>query len=409
LLTRRKAKTTAANNVEEDEDEEQQDDQVHVRIMCLTAFPLPLNWQPSVGSTTATSAAAAAPVTPLLHLVVTGDSAGVIKVWLIDAASSVSSRASHFRLLLESAAHDCTVLSLTHLLLRGSGSASAEDDVADVLLFSGGTDGGVLVWSLRAAVSSALAATSLPFTASSPSSSASAPKAAASSPLEPLLQPAAAFQQHQSGVDCLCAAWVIPADAQDPLAANTINSDSRRHFVLFSGGDDQSLSLCGGSVAPALTSSTSSSSLSSSVPFLLHGLWSCVHPLAHLSAIKGLTFDAATRRLYSVGFDQRLRCWSVQQQPETKTEQAQEGGGGEGGAAAEEGPQAKEAVSPPLALVSLGQAVVDVWDVTTLRAVTVGRTPAAASSDAAPLLAIAGQGMQLLQPVGIVETDQITD
>ena len=102
-----------------------------MRIMCLTAVPIPTQCLGSASSAGVSSSSSPAPSS--LHLVVSGNSVGVLKFFLFD-----SSRASS-RLLAECPHHKYNVLSLCHIVIGG-----------DVLIFSGATDGWIRVWSVEA-------------------------------------------------------------------------------------------------------------------------------------------------------------------------------------------------------------------------------------------------------------------
>lgn len=168
-----------------------------VRIMCLTAAPIPAEWIAS-----GTSAASPTASSPSLHLVVSGNSVGVVKFFLFDSARH------SFRLVAECPHHHYTLLSMAHVVLE-----------SDVLVFSGATDGWIRVWSVRRLVERAI-------------HSADATTPPAPTPTAAAFDPVHSFQAHASGVDCLSA---------QRLSAPAEGTSS---FLLMSGGDDEAIHAC---------------------------------------------------------------------------------------------------------------------------------------------------------------------
>jgi WD40 repeat protein len=214
-----------------------------VRIMCLTAVPVPSEWMPSNLRATA------------YHLVVSGNSVGVIKFFLFDSTRHT------FRLIAECLQHHYTLLSITQVVLG-----------SEVLVFSGATDGCIRVWKVRELVESTL-------------------KADASSTASTTFDSIHSFPAHASGVDCL---------AVQPLAS-AVDGQPASSFRLFSGGDDESIH--------ALTARFNSES--GQLEHLATRSW----PNSHNSAVKSLALlDSA---LFSVSYDQRLRVWTIPRAVET--------------------------------------------------------------------------------------------
>jgi len=321
-----------------------------LRIMCVTAFPVPTRWLLSASSSLSLSLNS-------LHMVVTGNSAAVIKFYLFDASSA------RFMLLAESAAHRFTLLSLTHLSTHGEDAA---------LVMSGATDGRVMVWDVRRLVQRALMAM------------VEGAVPCSTTPLLPPPAPLLVHTLHQSGVDCLHALPLPP------------NSRGLPGFVLFSGGDDEAISILTAAIeleSSSSSTSVSSSSSSSSSPSNLHcesplklsHVWSTTLPSCHSSAIKSL--DVAGDYLYTVGLDQRVRRWKWQL-VDQEQESALEKDGSTG-------------TDCQVSLSCEGEYFVDISDVSSLRLLppssVFGHADRHLLHTRAPLLLLAGQGFQCMQ------------
>lgn len=276
-----------------------------IRIMCVAAVQTPTKW---------TTSERDASVGPPLHLVVTGNSLGVVKFYLFD------SQRPSFRLLAECPQHAYTILSIVHLLI---------DD--ELIIFTGATDGRIMAWSVKDMV---MRATSTARETDEPIA------------LEPILR----HQAHQSGVDCLSVTAVTPS-----------SSSASRTFRLFSGGDDEAIGVLTGTLAGAHDANP------------IQAVWSHTWPNAHCSAVKSMTTEGD--RLYSVGYDQRVRVWTL------STQQIACG-------------------FCTVQIRAAGAALLDVWDVSTIRSVPSALAPplaASAGTSASPLLLVGGHGMQIMQ------------
>ena len=288
-------------------------------------------------------------------------------------------RRQAWTLLAELRHHTCPVISLAHPAggapgprICPGGHPGGESATAQrQLLFSGGTDGGIAIWDVSAAVSAAAER--------SCGSADSAGGAAAAAKLAPL---AVLQGVHQSGVNSLAAAWLPcrSADSAQPAAddaATAVAASSSpatngvlpaagsahaacgpRMAVLVSGGDDQAVALTavvvgadrtapqpedGMTDAPAAAAVASDASAASGAAGATHAeaqQREAAHIVvgepqrlqnAHASAVRGVWTDGDAA--FSTGLDQRVRRWRIVARPADGTDRSSSGdssGGGSG-------------------------------------------------------------------------------
>lgn len=188
--------------------------------------------------------------------------------------------------------HACPVLCTVHCKLETGGRERH-------LLLSGSTDGCVALWDLT------------PLVAAYQSSGAE--DGWAPPQLAPLL---ALPSVHQSGVNAVAAAPLQPA------SGGSSGQGGPASVLLFTGGDDQALCFVrleveassGGcsSRGPGSGSSNGEDAaaiVGSSDRLHCRVAWSVPLPNAHSSAVRGVWTDGMAS--FSVGLDQRVRCWKL--------------------------------------------------------------------------------------------------
>jgi hypothetical protein len=354
-------------------------------------------------------------------------------------------RRQAWRLLAELRHHTCPAISLAHLasgapgptVCPGSHPGGEPATAQRQLLFSGGTDGGIAIWDVSAAVSAAAER--------SCGSADSAGGAAAAAKLAPL---AVLQGVHQSGVNSLAAAWLPcrSADSAQPAAddaATAVAASSSsatngvlpaansahaacgpRVAILVSGGDDQAVALTvlavgagciapqpeGGLIGvPAGAAAAWDSSAASGAAGALHAEaqqreaahivigepWRLQN--AHASAVRGVWTDGDAA--FSTGLDQRVRRWRI------VAEHADNGGGGNSSGSrtfsyASGSRAGDSAASPQVAAESRGRAAGGLQLVEQAAEVVQVLEPSclavAPGSGGTFLVAVAGRGLQIL-------------
>jgi WD40 repeat protein len=199
---------------------------------------------------------------------------------------------------------------------------------------------------------------------------------AASPPSSSPWLPLFSFAAHQSGVNSLVATVPPPGGADD----------GTRRLLLFSGGDDEAVCAMGGSVECGAVGAAASS---------LRDCWSTSLPHAHQSAVRALALhwppavaasgamvdpsSSPSALLFSAGYDQLIRVWRVDQEADGESRSG-----------------------PAVCLRAVSAAPADVWDAAALTLVPQGRPQSQPpiqrhSCHWSPLLALGGQGLQLVQ------------
>jgi WD40 repeat protein len=206
------------------------DESIDHRFHAVTAFPL----------------SSVQPCTTATHVVAAGGTGSVIDLWCFDEERGQIKDA------VPLAGHDGLVLCLTHCHLP------IQSDRTMAFVACGTTTGSLYVWEPSGALNGRQAETL------------------------PALTIGGA---HQSGVNCLCMASVLP-----------------NQLTIISGGDDQSINVSTVGICTATTGETKLVMLSS-----------YRHPLAHVSGLKGMALVQGERsaRLFSTSLDCRLHVWDL--------------------------------------------------------------------------------------------------